>query len=68
TGIADDVLPRLFEPLFSTKIKGIGLGLIISKMMVEAHDGRIDVASVPGEGSTFVVVLPMHSNLARSIS
>jgi signal transduction histidine kinase len=45
----------VFEPLFSTKPNGMGLGLSISRTFVEAHGGRIQVDSVPGEGSVFQV-------------
>ena len=55
---------RIFEPFYRTpevvaaQIQGAGLGLSLVKRIVEAHGGRIDVASVPGEGSTFTVKLP----------
>lgn len=57
-GIPPANMVKLFEPLFSTKISGIGLGLAISKILIETHAGRIDVESLPGEGSTFRVHLP----------
>ncbi|MDY6964848.1 MAG: ATP-binding protein [Halobacteriota archaeon] len=59
-GIPDKDLKMLFEPLYSTKAKGIGLGLAISKAVMEAHGGTIDVKSVTGEGSTFTVRLPHY--------
>lgn len=65
-GILPENMDRLFEPLYSTKIKGIGLGLPISKLMVEAHDGRIDVTSVAGHGSSFTIVLPGAVTLAET--
>ncbi len=58
-GISKDDLARIFEPLFTTKAKGIGLGLAVSKTFVEAHDGMIEVESEMGEGSTFKVRLPL---------
>ena len=58
-GIPPENRARLFEPLFTTKAKGIGLGLALVKMLVEAHGGSIEVQSVVGEGSTFTVVLPV---------
>ena len=59
-GIPKEIVPRLFTPLFSTKAKGIGLGLVICKQIVEGHDGNITVESRVGEGSTFTVRLPIR--------
>jgi signal transduction histidine kinase len=58
-GIPEDNLTKIFEPLFTTKAKGIGLGLAITKTLVEAHGGTIDVQSEIGTGSTFIVRLPL---------
>jgi len=63
-GIAHDHLPRLFERFYRADLTGaggLGLGLHISQMLVEAHGGRIIVASTPGEGSSFTVVLPLSA-------
>jgi signal transduction histidine kinase len=63
-GIPEDERERLFERFFRSQtalerqIQGTGLGLYISKAIVEAHGGRIGVQSEPGEGTTFVVELP----------
>jgi two-component system sensor histidine kinase HydH len=57
-GIAPDALAQVFVPFFTTKPKGTGLGLAISQRIVRAHGGELEVASVPGEGTTFVVFLP----------
>ena len=59
TGITPENMQKLFEPLFSTKPKGIGLGLAISKKLAEANGGRIEVASEVGQGSTFTLFLPV---------
>ena len=59
-GMAPEALAMLFEPLYTTKAKGIGLGLPTSKMLVEAHGGTIQVHSEVGRGSTFVVRLPLE--------
>jgi signal transduction histidine kinase len=60
-GIPPENMAKLFDPLFTTKITGIGLGLAISKKLAEANGGRIEVQSEPGKGSTFTVYLPAHS-------
>jgi PAS domain S-box-containing protein len=57
-GIPPEVLPRIFEPLFTTKNFGVGLGLPTVRQIVELHGGTIDVDSLPGEGTTFTVWLP----------
>ncbi len=62
TGITAENMPKLFEPLFSTKITGIGLGLSVSKKMAEANGGRIEVESQVGKGSTFTLYLPLNYN------
>jgi two-component system NtrC family sensor kinase len=58
-GISDENLGKLFEPLFTTKAKGIGLGLAVSKQLIEAHEGTIEVESQVGKGTTFRVRLPI---------
>lgn len=57
-GIAEELLPRIFEPYFSTKKSGVGLGLAITRKMVEEHGGRISVDSAPGKGTCFRIILP----------
>src|ERR1017187_5416237 len=59
-GIAPDILPRIFEPFLTTKEsgRGVGLGLAISRGIVERHNGRIEVESELGRGTTFTVTLP----------
>jgi C4-dicarboxylate-specific signal transduction histidine kinase len=59
-GIAPDHMPKLFDSFFSTKQKGMGLGLSIARTIVEAHGGRIWAESHPDEGSVFHVELPAH--------
>ncbi|NIS81977.1 MAG: PAS domain S-box protein [Anaerolineales bacterium] len=58
SGISATNLNKVFEPLFTTKPKGIGLGLAISKTLVEVNGGRIEVASAEHEGTTFTLILP----------
>ncbi len=61
-GIAPENLKRLFEPFFTTKPvgSGTGLGLSLSWSIVQKHQGRIDVSSTPGVGTTFTVILPLR--------
>jgi signal transduction histidine kinase len=59
-GIPEENLQKIFEPLFTTKPKGIGLGLAISKRLVEQNGGKIEVASQVGEGTTFTVKIPIE--------
>jgi two-component system nitrogen regulation sensor histidine kinase NtrY len=56
-GIPSDVLPRIFEPHFSTRTSGSGLGLAISRRLIEGWGGGIDVSSAPGEGTIVTVRL-----------
>jgi len=58
-GIPQESLDRIFEPLFTTRAKGIGLGLTICKELVEGHGGTIKVKSEVGKGTTFTVRLPI---------
>lgn len=57
-GIPGKNLGKLFEPLFTTKAKGIGLGLAVTKTLVEGHGGTIEIQSELGKGSTVTVKLP----------
>jgi signal transduction histidine kinase len=61
-GIPRELLNRIFEPFFTTKPVGLGtgLGLSISYGIIEQHQGRISVTSVPEKGSSFVVSLPAY--------
>ena len=59
-GIPEEDLERIFKPLFTTKAKGIGLGLVIVKTLVEGHGGTIEVESEVGQGTTFTVSLPLR--------
>lgn len=58
SGLSDEQRQKLFEPFFSTKPKGTGLGMAIAKRIVEAHGGKIGVAETEGPGAEIVVTLP----------
>ena len=60
-GIPEENMGKVFEPLFTTRTRGIGLGLALSRNLVEANGGRIEVESEVGKGSTFTVWLPVAS-------
>jgi len=59
-GIAPDHLPNIFRPFYTTKGDGTGLGLSLARRIVEDHQGRIDVSSALGKGTTFAVILPLQ--------
>jgi signal transduction histidine kinase len=59
-GIEADHLQKIFEPYFTTKKLGIGLGLALTKRVLEEHGGTIWVASVKGMGTTVTISLPME--------
>ena len=59
-GIESDNLERIFNPFFTTKSDGVGLGLSISSRLIEENGGRILVESEPGQGTTFKVYFPVH--------
>jgi two-component system NtrC family sensor kinase len=60
-GIPPEFLPNIFDPFFSTKgTQGTGLGLSISYGIIKKHNGKIDVKSVVGKGTTFMIQLPTH--------
>lgn len=58
TGIPADAMRRIMEPLYTTKVRGLGLGLAITRAIVDKHHGQLRVISEPGTGSTFFVRLP----------
>jgi len=67
-GIAPDHLPNIFRPFYTTKGDGTGLGLSLARRIVEDHQGRIDVSSTVGKGTTFAVVLPLQKMAPQIIA
>ena len=59
-GISPQALRQVFDPFFSTRISGSGLGLSVARRIVQDHGGEISVESQPGEGTTFVLLFPMR--------
>ena len=64
-GISEEALPKIFEPYFTTKENGTGLGLTITFKIVREHDGEITVTSRPGQGSSFTINLPVPQKERR---
>jgi len=64
-GIPQEQINRIFEPFYTTKKKGTGLGLMIVQRIVRAHNGRIDLESRVGKGTTFRIWLPLHERRPR---
>jgi signal transduction histidine kinase len=58
-GVSKENLPRLFDPFFSTKSTGLGLGLAMTKRVVEEHGGKVEIQSIEGKGSTVTISLPI---------
>ncbi|MFL6443094.1 MAG: sensor histidine kinase [Candidatus Sulfotelmatobacter sp.] len=66
-GIAPDHLPNIFRPFYTTKGDGTGLGLSLARRIVEDHQGRIQVTSTVGKGTTFAVILPLQRAAAATV-
>jgi PAS domain S-box-containing protein len=64
-GIPQEQINRIFEPFYTTKKKGTGLGLMIVQRIVRAHNGRIELESHVGRGTTFRIWLPLHERRPR---
>ncbi len=64
-GISEENLKKLFTPLFTTKAKGIGLGLAICKTIIDKHRGIIEVQSELGRGTTFLIKLPINRKVTE---
>lgn len=59
-GIQEENLEKVFDPFFTTKTQGTGLGLAICKRIIDAHKGKIEVKSYPGQGTRFIISLPIE--------
>ena len=64
SGIADEIAPMLFQPFITTKPNGMGIGLSISRRIIESHGGELTVARNAAGGATFAFTLPVHSEVA----
>jgi signal transduction histidine kinase len=67
TGISEETLPKIFEPYFTTRETGSGLGLTLVFKIIREHQGEITVKSRPGEGSAFTITLPVPQKERRLI-
>ena len=67
-GIPADVMAHLFEPFYSGKPNGQGLGLFAARHIVEMHDGSIEIKSDEGEGTTVTISFPVASDLEESLA
>ncbi len=64
-GIPQNIMSKIFEPLFTTKQTGTGLGLASCKKIIEQHDGTIEISSTEGRGTVFTIKLPKRSLVAN---
>jgi len=60
-GIPREIIGKIFDPLFTTRARGIGLGLAVCKAIIEKHEGYIEVESEVGKGTTFTINLPLRA-------
>jgi signal transduction histidine kinase len=63
SGMTAETMGKLWTPLFTTKARGMGFGLAVSKRIIEAHGGSVSAESIFGKGSTFTVKLPIRPDL-----
>ncbi len=59
-GIPEDRLSRIFDPFFTTKSSGLGLGLALTKRVIEEHKGKLEIRSIEGRGTTIITILPLE--------
>ncbi len=58
-GMSQETLTRVFEPFYTTKQSGTGLGMAICKRIIDAHEGTIQATSVPNQGTSITIRLPV---------
>jgi signal transduction histidine kinase len=61
-GMTPEALARIWEPFYTTKTSGTGLGLAVTHRIIREHGGTVAVQSAPGRGTTFTIVLPLQSD------
>ena len=66
-GISEKVLSRIYDPFFTTKAKGTGLGLAVCSQIVNLHNGKLKITSQDGKGTTVTVILPIKQNRIRKL-
>lgn len=66
-GIPADRLSRIFDPFYTTKEKGLGMGMAIAHRIIEDHKGSVDVESAVGVGTTFTIHFPVHNDLSPTV-
>jgi len=66
-GMSEETLKRVFEPYFTTKVRGVGLGLAITFGIIDKHNGKIEVESQVGKGTTFHVTLPVIAQIKEEV-
>ncbi len=67
SGIPKDVLDKVFEPFYTTKATGTGLGLTVCRKIVDLHGGKLNIVSVEGEGTSVTISLPTKQNAASDM-
>jgi signal transduction histidine kinase len=67
-GISEGILERIFEPFVTSKERGTGLGLAVSRRIVQEHQGKLSAANQSQQGAVFTVELPMRSEQSDTMS
>ena len=66
-GISEENQKKLFEPYFTNKRNGVGLGLSATLNVLQSHRSKIDVISIPGTGTTFCVTIPIKNIVTQKV-